>query len=385
MVNRQAMTRRALAFAFALLIAAAPVLGVRPALAGSGGAVGSWSSSAQAADEEAQGADAEDTFEYLVGSIPALEGVEFTIDGVTKVTNEEGKATFVLPKVDGKDDRLAGQRVIVGTEELKVDERTVARISRTLDRREGFSAVFSMFYKVAFKFIDSNKNPIPNGELESISVKSSTGEVLEFGASEEAWLLGTRVAGSARPEVKSIFWTVQDAILSRTSVVNRGQTKFNPDTDGEVVVPLLFFDTRFEIIDAFFGFHVGEVLLIEAPDGSVTELPLDSGVAELSRMPRGEYKLTVEGSGLNLVRPVAISRNQDLRLKFYTWLDVGLVLIALVLFLVVPVGVGIYRRRHRSDFHEGESERDSGHGAEGVSPVRATPEQELGPLTEGLP
>lgn len=364
------MTRRAFAFGFALLVAASPVFGSGTAFARSGGTVASLSSSAQTTDEASEDESVEDTFEYAVSAIPPIEGVVFTIDGVTKATNREGTATFAIPKIDGKVDKLVGQRVIVGTEEIELDERSVARFSRSLDRREGFSAVFSVFYKVGFEFIDASGTPMPASSVDSISVKSSTGEVLEFDAFDDIWLLGTRVAGSARPEVKSIFWTIQDALASGTSVVNRGQTKFNPDTDEEIVVPLLFFDTRFEIFDAFFGFRVGDALLIEAPDGTLTEVPLDGGTAELTRVPRGEYKLTVEGPGLKLLRPVAISRNQELHLKFYTWLDVGLVLIALVLFLVVPVGVGIHRRRKRAEAHSEPEERVSaGHiGSVGSMP-----------------
>lgn len=358
-----------LLFGFAMLVVAIPVLGGGTALATGSGTVGAWSSFAQTTDEASEDERVEDTFEYAVSAIPPIEGVVFTIDGVTKSTNREGTATFVIPKIDGKVDKTVGQRVVVGTEEIELDERSVARFSRALDRREGFSAVFSVFYKVGFAFLDASGEPMPASAVDSVSVKSSTGEVLEFDAFDDIWLLGTRVAGSARPEVKSIFWTIQDALASGTSVVNRGQTKFNPDTDEEVVVPLLFFDAHFEIIDAFFGFPVGTALLIEAPDGTLTEVPLVGGAAELIRVPRGEYKLTVEGPGLKLLRPVAISRTQDLHLKFYTWLDVGLVLIALVLFLVVPVGVGIYRRRQRAEVHPEPGERASvGHGGSAGSP-----------------
>ena len=64
-------------------------------------------------------------------------------------------------------------------------------------------------------------------------------------------------------------------------------------------------------------------------------------------MPRGDYTLVSTGSGPHLTRPLAISRDQEVDLAFYSWLDI---LLALGVLLAVAGGMALWgtRRRRRA-------------------------------------
>jgi hypothetical protein len=291
-------------------------------------------------------AQVSDTYDFEIITIPALAGVNVTLDGVTRRTNVLGRASFSVRRINGEvDPRVAG-RVIVETNELEIDDRTIARFARPVERARSLTLMYSTYHQTAFSFVDANDRRIANSRIESTIIKSSTGEALEIDVNDDVWLLGTRVAGSARPEVKPVFWTINDVIIDGTSVAHRGQTKFYPDTDALVSSGLLLFDVRFRTVDAFFGFPAGDRLTITTPSEEIIDLELVDGIASIEQLPRGEYEVVIEGSGLRIGRPVTLTRNQDLRLLYYSRLDIALVAIGLAGFLVLPFVIGL--RRHRS-------------------------------------
>ena len=297
-------------------------------------------------------AQVSDTYDFEIITIPALPGIRVTLDGVTQITNGQGRTSFRVRRINGEFDTRVGERVIVVTDEIELDNRTVARYARPVERSQSLTLMYSAYFRTAFSFDDANDRHIPNSRIESTVVKSSTGESLEVDVNDEIWLLGTRVTGSARPEVKPVFWTINDVVIDGSSVAHRGQTKFYPETDALVSSRLLLFDVRFRTVDAFFGFPAGDRLTIETPSGETIDLKLDDGVAGIDQLPRGEYEVTIEGSGLRISRPVTLTRNQDLRLLYYSRLDLALVAISLVGFLILPFTIGIRRRKSRHDTHE---------------------------------
>lgn len=284
--------------------------------------------------------------EYQIVTMPAVPGVRFTLDGVTRATGPDGIATFSVPRGTRDENVLIKDRVEVVDTEVEVSHEIHATFSKLVGAVSPLVAGFNLSYPVEFTFTDSSGGSVAPDRIDALRIKSSLGNVETIPPEEATWLLGTRLAGGL--EVKNVFWSIQDVEVQGASVANRAQTKFFPETDRRIEAPLLFFDAHFNIIDAFFGFRTGTAILVEAPNGTTERIELIDGRASLAQVPRGEYHVTVEGGGLTIERPVAISRNQDLTLKLYTWLDVALVLMALALFVVVPPLVGVWlRRRHR--------------------------------------
>ena len=147
-------------------------------------------------------------------------------------------------------------------------------------------------------------------------------------------------------ETKKVYWTVQSVEYAGTNVVNSSQQRFQPADVQSVQLKLLFYRTSVKVRDAFFGFDVGRSVLLTYPDQDTVSYPLsERSEVALPSLPRGNYTLSVKGPGPRMTRPVAVSRDQTLDLKFYSWLDVGVALAFLGLFGFGTLWVGWRRRR----------------------------------------
>ena len=131
-----------------------------------------------------------------------------------------------------------------------------------------------VFWPVGFSFVDLNGAPVDVSRIESVQLKSSTGEILEIPAKEEPWLQGSRVVSlNGGPQDKQIQWSIEAVKYASSNVVNSAQQRFEPAETEEVVVELLFYRTKVIVKDAFFGFPIGDAVLITSPDGRVERFP----------------------------------------------------------------------------------------------------------------
>ena len=279
----------------------------------------------------------------LVETIPPIPGVRVELDGIVATTDDDGRIVF--PDAETKQ---AGRRVqVLDTELLSDDGQTRYRFLRTYGRSSPIRLAWNTDQKVSFEFETVNGVSIGPDELTSLHLKSSVGAILDdVPMNEPVWLHGSRVVTRRTgPEESAILWSVDRVMVGDSNVVNRSQTRFEPLVTPHVQVPVLFFDAHFTTRDAFFGFPAGTALLLTHPDGRETRHPFVDGELTLTALPRGEYVTVVEGPGLHLERPVALTRNQDVELKLFSWLDVGLVGLVLVTFLTVPLLIGTRRRR----------------------------------------
>jgi hypothetical protein len=81
------------------------------------------------------------------------------------------------------------------------------------------------------------------------------------------------------------------------------------------------------------------------PDGDSRRFSLDDkGRLTLPTLPRGNYTVTAVGPGPVMTRPLALSRDQEVDLTFYSWLDIGAVVAVL---LVAVLGFPLLGRRRR--------------------------------------
>ncbi len=283
-----------------------------------------------------------------VSTIPVVPNVEVEIDGNSGITDEEGKVLIEVEETRGVIERIDVKTRIVG---LGDDwEATWQRNYRLGSRR--YAMAFSRHMPVSFSFHGSNGEVIERDVIDSMTLKSSLGEVVEDVPLDRPIILhGDRVVSTQRgPEVREIEWSVESLIVRDTNVVNRSQVRFTPSTVDHVDVPLLFFAADFSVHDMFFLSPIVGQIELTLPNGDVELYDLDEeGRLHLDSMPRGEYKVLVLGSGPNIARPVVLSRNQTLDLEFLSWLDITVVGVSLVLFLTVPLIVGrrFLRRRSR--------------------------------------
>ena len=279
----------------------------------------------------------------VIKTMPPVPSFPITLDGETVLTNESGTAQFQT-----RDRQNLTERVKVKNQKLELEGRKVrVEPSNKYLKAPEPTVAMDVFWRVGFSFVDPHGAPVDVGRIEHVQLTSSTGELLEISANQNVWLQGSRVVTlNGGPHDKEIQWSIEAVKYASSNVVNSAQQRFEPAKTEEVVVELLFYRTNVIVKDAFFGFPIGDAVLVTSPDGRVDRFPLaENGTVNLPSLPRGDYSIVVEGPGPRMARPVAISRNQVLDLKFYSWLDIGLVGGFLAAFAIGTLCVGWWRRR----------------------------------------
>jgi hypothetical protein len=256
-----------------------------------------------------------------IATVPPVAGFAVTLDGVTKLTDDAGKAVMEtgsgpdlaerLSLPDSSTSMIGGQKVLVRPARVYVSDRSV-QIAMDLD------------YFVQFHFQDTDGTQLDAAGIDTVVVKSETGEVVEVPAATGSWLRGNRVVGgSGAPRVRYLAWSVQEIEYAGSNLVNASQQRFVPAEQQDVTVDLLFFGMSVHMHDAFFGFPQTGAVELEYPDGSTRRFDLgDDGQLAIPALPRGAYELTPVGPGPRMSRPLAISRAQEVDLAFYSWLDI---------------------------------------------------------------
>jgi hypothetical protein len=226
------------------------------------------------------------------------------------------------------------------------------------------AAAFDVDYPVQFRFLDPDGKRVAYGDISEVELRGATGAVVNVSGPRlrrPLLLWGSRVVTlHAGLQQKAIYYRLQSVRMRGANVVNQAQQRYIPSQDRSVDVQLLFFDAKVEVQDALFGFPVGAAVRVRYPDGSHQRHPLGAGrTVAIRSLPRGQYDLTVEGMGLPISSPVAITRDQAIPLKFVTWLDVAVGLLAVLVFLL---GLPLLGRRMLRRPRPAGGERDAGAG-----------------------
>jgi hypothetical protein len=255
-----------------------------------------------------------------IGTVPAVAGFPVTLDGITRQTDADGVAHFTA-----KNNRSLGQRVVLHDATMTI-KGVPAKVSgqRLYGTPNHPRIMLDVSYLMSFNFANINGGRIDAGEIKTVTVKSVTGLVAKIPAHEPSWLQGKRVVPLAGGlDVKDLYWTVQDVQYAGSNVVNASQQRFFPARQQNVKVQLLFYGVKLHVRDALFGYSEGNAVDLVYPNGTTSRIKLDKhGRLELPALPRGNYTITAVGPGPRMSRPVAISRNQVVDLKFYSWVDI---------------------------------------------------------------
>jgi hypothetical protein len=214
----------------------------------------------------------------------------------------------------------------------------------------GLQLALDVYRPVRFSFTDRNGTPIAPEGLTSMTVKSSVGGLYRYDATDldaSHWLHAQRVVPTqARLRTVPIEYSIEQVTVRGTNVVNVSQQRFDPNRIQDVRIWLLFFPAEFTVKDAFFGFPIGSSISLHYPDGRVQTLKLEDGRASVPSLPRGEYEVSVDGFGLTLSVPIALSRPQEADVTFLSYLDIAVAALVLVGFLVgLPLAGRTLRRR----------------------------------------
>jgi len=290
-----------------------------------------------------------------ISTVPAVADFPVVLDGVTRFTDAAGNAHFDATA----NRRTLSDRITLTEADLSIGGQPVrVRATRFYQFDGNPQLALAVSYLVSFRFSGKGGAPLDGTTIKTITVKSETGEVVELPANQSSWLQGIRAAPRRAFLVgKTVGWRVQQVRYRGSNVVNIAQQRFAPAEQQDVPVDLLFFGLQLQVRDAMFGFSHGGAVKLIYPDGHSRHFPLDqAGRLNLPSLPRGDYTLTVLGAGPEMSRSLAVSRDQQSDLDFYSWLDILTVLGVLLGALVGLAWWGRARRR-RQRAHEHRPER----------------------------
>lgn len=268
-----------------------------------------------------------------VRTVPPLAGMRFKLDGRTFTTRGGGVARITYRGGSPLRDRLDG----VETVTRPGVRASLARWYGDLDRprQERLIAALNVDYAINFSFENLHGRPIDPTRVQFLSVRSSHGVVTEVQKESlrgPHWLQGVRVVSTPHgPLAKDLLQSIERVKVDGTNVVNRAQQRFFPRKQRAFGITLLLYSARFAARDALFGFPIGSGVRIRHPDGRWTYHPFtSSGKLVVGELARGEYWVEVKAPGLSFLRPVTLSRNQEVPLEVLSYVDIGLTVAILV-------------------------------------------------------
>ncbi len=190
-------------------------------------------------------------------------------------------------------------------------------------------------YQVSQKFIDLSGRPVDSSRVSSVTLKGSNGTTYTFDDTKPHWLPSGRVVrlNNGLEETK-ILYSVISVVIDGSNVVSQAQQRFFVNPNDVWPVKLLLYKASFTARDALFGFPIGTGIHMEYPDGEIQSYSFatDQGTT-IDGLARGIYHVRATGAkGYAPSTPLALSRDQDVELMVFSYLDIG-VLSALGLLL----------------------------------------------------
>lgn len=293
-----------------------------------------------------------DDLGLTIVTVPTLPGAIFEFDGRRYVTDETGGA--FVPDA-GVLQGLAGRLNYQGFE----GDVTVGVLftnfagAYNANRTRRVEAVFETTRAVTFSFVDLDGRPVDNERVTAMTLKNSLGVLFEIDPTmfDMAVVLPSQRAVQSFDGyvAKDIYYTVQDVVIDGSNTVNRSQQKFLPAEVTAVEVETQFYNVTISVTDALFGYANGDAALVRWPDAHESRHEVIDGVTALY-LPRGDYEMRVDGPGLQTWRPVSVSRDQDIELELFSYVDIVVLVLSTLAVAIVLVIIG--RRRHHARHRE---------------------------------
>ena len=279
-------------------------------------------------------------------TVPPTPGVVFRLNDQTYTTDEKGEVhlevnlsgRYSLEVLPIDEDKLPSNvRMEFGrwNDNIFTPKRQIY-----LPRTRRLEAGFTVNYQVDQIFYDSEGALVDPARISSMTIRGS-GATFTFDKAGPVWLPANRLNRRVgdRLESEEILYYFRDVTIDGASTINKSEQRFRIRPDDVWPIQVLLYSARFSARDAMFNRPIGKGIELTYPDGSKREFLFDSGEAELviSSLARGSYSARVIGAGGSAPpTPTHLSRDQDIELLVFSYLDMG------VLFgagLVVSLGL----------------------------------------------
>jgi predicted RNA-binding Zn-ribbon protein involved in translation (DUF1610 family) len=201
-------------------------------------------------------------------------------------------------------------------------------------------------YQVSQAFIDLDGKPVDPSRVTSITLKGSNGSTFTFEDNLPHWLPAGRVIrlNNGLEETK-ILYSVISVVIDGSNVVSQAQQRFYADPNDVWPVKLLLYAASFTAHDALFRFPIGTGIHVEYPDGDLQTFDFNSDQEHtLTGLARGIYRVTVTGAkGYAPPTPIALSRNQNVDLMVFSYIDLS---VLLSIGVIMALGLLFFGRPH---------------------------------------
>ena len=201
-------------------------------------------------------------------------------------------------------------------------------------------------YQVGQTFVDLKGKPVDRSRVTSITLKGSNGATYTFEDTLPHWIPAGRIIrlNNGLQETK-ILYSVISVVIDGSNVVSQAQQRFYVHQNDIWTVKLLLYTAKFTAHDALFRFPLGTGIRMEYPDGDVQTFDFSSNQGHtITGLARGIYRVTVTGAdGFAPPTPIALSRNQNVDLMVFSYLDMG---VLLGIGILVALGLLFFGRPH---------------------------------------
>lgn len=263
-------------------------------------------------------------------TLPKLVGTRFALDGRTFVTGRAGYArikttpgTHLLQALD----TTVRRRDTRSTFLRWSDGRFTGTRTITIDGNTRLYVGYRQSVRVSFRFTDPAGRPVV-GRVTRVILSNTLGGQLSFRPEWPQWLpaisVTRRFGGLGETLVR---YSIKQALVGGSNVVNQAQQRFYPAHTRQVTTRLLLYSARVSVRDFLLGTAAGSRLQLVYPNGTRAAYSLHGGELRLASLPRGTYQVDVRGGGYVPVVSLALSRNQVLKVRVISYLDMFLFLV----------------------------------------------------------
>ena len=284
-----------------------------------------------------------------IRTVPPLPGIRLALDGITQRTDAQGRAAFTqqhnfqthmlnlidrsiaTPSKHYRFVRWAGQR--------DPDQAFRPWVSG-LPMRANYTvtAAFSVQFPVSARFVNQKGHPLDVDRISAVTVKSSTGELVNFPKTGRVWLDGLLpVYRKSAIDSRTVSYSLQQVTVAGTNTVDSGKQTFQPARTSAVTFKTKFYKLTVKGHDGLFHGRAGTQAVLTYPDKTTQAFPFGRD------LPRGPYVVRVRAGGA-IVTPeeILLSRSATMDLTVVSRLD----LVTIVgTFVVVAIGLLLVGRR----------------------------------------
>ncbi len=274
-----------------------------------------------------------------IHTTPSLPHIKFSLDDQVFSSDDYGVARIPVTKagtyhlellpLENKDANLQMSFDRWGDEIFKPFRDITVPLNRHLE------IGFAVSYQVSQTFVDLSSRPVDASRVTSITLKGSNGTTYTFEDNKPHWLQAGRVIRLNNGlEQTKILYSIISIMVDGSNVVSQAQQRYYVNPDDVWTVQLLLYKARFTARDALFGFPIGSGIHMEYPNGKFESYSFNTGEGyTIDGLARGIYRVKVTGAkGYAPVTPIALSRDQNVELMVFSYLDLG-VFLSIGLFL----------------------------------------------------